>query len=158
MRRNLGRHAYGNTLRTIHQKIRNARGQHRGLYRALIVVGGEVHCFSVNIFHQRASNTRQAAFGVTHGRRRIVIHRTEVALAINERVAKRKILGHAHQGVIDSGIAMRMVLAHALAYDLGALIVLLVVLQAHLLHGVEHAPVHRLQSITHVGQCAEETD
>jgi hypothetical protein len=47
-----------------------------------------------------------------------------------------------------------MVETHRLSHNLGALCVFLVVLQAHLLHGVEHAPVYRLQSVTHIRQRA----
>jgi hypothetical protein len=44
-----------------------------------------------------------------------------------------------------------MVDTHGLADDLGALGVLLVVLQAHLAHGVEHAAMHGLQAVAASG-------
>src|SRR5579872_7324916 len=53
---------------------------------------------------------------------------------------------------------MRVIDTHGLAYDLGALGVLLVVRQAHLVHRVEHTAMHRLQSIAHVGQRAPNDD
>ena len=74
-----------------------------------------------------------AALGVTHGRGRIAVDGAEVALAVDERVAQRKGLRHADQGVVDGGVAVGMVDTHALADDLGGLGVLLVVLEAHLL-------------------------
>ena len=49
---------------------------------------------------------------------------------------------------------MRMVLAHHVSDDPGALAGGAVRLQSHLLHGVQNAAVHRLQSVAHVGQCA----
>ncbi len=51
-----------------------------------------------------------------------------------------------------------MIETHGLSHNLGALGVLLVVLQAHLLHGVQNAPVNRLESITHVRQRAANND
>jgi hypothetical protein len=47
-----------------------------------------------------------------------------------------------------------MVLAHDFADDAGAFARGLVGLQAHLLHGVENAAMHGLQSVAHVGQGA----
>jgi len=49
---------------------------------------------------------------------------------------------------------MGMVDTHSLADDFGALGVLLVVLQAHLAHGVEHAAMHRLEAVAGVGERA----
>ena len=47
---------------------------------------------------------------------------------------------------------------HCRRRRLAHLRVLRVVLQAHLLHGVENAAMHRLQSVTHVGQRAADDD
>jgi hypothetical protein len=69
-------------------------------------------------------------------------------------MAQREILRHADQRVVNRRIAVRMVEAHGLAHNLGAFGVLLVVLQTHLMHGVEHAAVHRLQPVTHIRQRA----
>ena len=51
-----------------------------------------------------------------------------------------------------------MVDTHGLTDDLGALGVLLVVLQAHLAHGVEHAAMHGLEAVAGVGQRAPDDD
>ena len=51
-----------------------------------------------------------------------------------------------------------MVLAHGLADDLGALGVLLVVLQTHLVHGVQDAAMHGLEAVAHIGQRAADDD
>ena len=47
-----------------------------------------------------------------------------------------------------------MVLAEHFADDLGALHVLAIVQQAHVVHGVKNAAMHRLQAVAHVGQRA----
>ena len=54
-------------------------------------------------------------FGITHGGGTIAVDRAEVALPVNERVAHRKILGHLDQGLVDGGIAVRVVAAHGVA-------------------------------------------
>ena len=58
---------------------------------------------------------RAAPRCITHGRRRVAIHGTEVALTINERVAHGEILRHADQGVVDRGVAVRVQLTHDVA-------------------------------------------
>ena len=70
----------------------------------------------------------------------------------------RKRLRQAHQRVIHREVAVRMVFAHDVADDAGALAGGPVGRQAHLLHGVENAAMHRLQSVAHVGQRAADDD
>ena len=154
VRRNFRRHADGDSIRAVHQQIRNARRQNVRLDFVAVVVGTEIDCVFIQIFEQRGSHARELGFGVTVGRRRISIHRAEISLPIHQRIAHRKRLRQAHQRVIHRKVSMRMVLAHDFADDAGALARGLVRLQAHLLHGVENAPMHGLQSVAHVGQRA----
>ena len=49
---------------------------------------------------------------------------------------------------------MRMVFAHDFADDSSALASRAIGLEAHLLHGVENAAMHGLQSVAHVGEGA----
>ena len=158
MRRNVGRHADGDAAGAVDDEIGDARGQNRGLECGLVVVGGEVDGLHVDVGEQFAGDARHAALGVTHGRGRIAIDGAEVALAIDERIAQREGLRHAHQGVVDGGVAVGMVDTHGLSDDLGALGVLLVVLEAHLAHGVEHAAMHGLEAVASVGQRAADDD
>ena len=55
------------------------------------------------------------------GRRRIAIHRAEISLAVHQRIAHGEGLRHADQRIVDRRVAVRMVLAHDVADDLGAL-------------------------------------
>ena len=48
-----------------------------------------------------------------------------------KRVAQGEVLGHAHQGIVDGGVAVRVVLLEHLTHDTGALAVRGVVAQAH---------------------------
>src|SRR5215470_1675317 len=47
-----------------------------------------------------------------------------------------------------------MVLTHHISHDAGTLARSLIRLQTHLLHGVQNAPVHRLESVAYVRQSA----
>ena len=75
-----------------------------------------------------------------------------------ERVAEGEGLREADHGVVDGGVAVGMVVAHDVADDLGGLGVLLVELEAHLLHAVEDAAVDGLEAVADVGQGAADDD
>ena len=88
----------------------------------------------------------------------VAVDGAEVALAVYEGVAEGEGLGEADHGVVDGGVAVGMVVAHDVADDLGGLGVLLVELEAHLLHAVEDAAVDGLEAVTDVGQGAADDD
>ena len=101
-----------------------------------------------------AAAVRHARFGVALGGRVIAVDVAEVALAVDQRVAHGEILRQAHQRVVDRLVAVRVVVAHHVADDLGALQEAAVRVEPQLAHGVEDAPVHGLQAVAHVGQRA----
>ena len=96
----------------------------------------------------------QPALGVAIGRRRVAVDRAEVALAVDQRVAHREILRHAHQGVVGRGVAVRVVLTEHVADDARAFHVRAVPDVVRLVHGEQHAAVHRLQAVAHIRQRA----
>ncbi len=86
------------------------------------------------------------------GRRRAVVERAEVAVAVDEGQAQRERLGHAHERVVDRLVAVRVVLAHHLADDALALDVAAVGTQPELVGAVEDAPLDGLEPVARVGQ------
>ncbi len=158
MGRDVGGHADGNAIGAVDDEVRDARGQNGGLEGGLVVVGDEVHGLHLDVGEQFAADRLEAALGVTHGGGRVAVDGAEVALAIDQRIAHAEGLGHAHEGVVDGGVAVGVVDAHGLADDLGALGVLLVRLQAHLVHGVENAAMHGLEAVADVGKRAPDDD
>ena len=99
-------------------------------------------------------DARQARFGVPHGRGRIAIDRAEISLPVDQRIAHRKRLRHADQGVVNRRVAVRMELTHDVADDAGGLLGGAVKVQPHLVHHVKNAAMHRLQTVADVGQRA----
>ena len=95
VRRNVGGHADGDAVGAVDDQYGNARGQHGGLVGGLVEVGNHVDGFHLDVGHQGFGDALQAAFGVTVGRGRVAIDRTEVALPVDQRIAQRPILGHA---------------------------------------------------------------
>ena len=154
VRRDVGRHADGDAGGAVDQHVREARRQHGRLHVLAVVVRLEVDRLLVDVGEEVGGRLVEAHLGVAHRRRLVAVHRAEVALAVEERQRHREGLRHAHQRVVDRAVAVRMVLAHDVADRSGRLAVGLVVGVAGLVHGVEDAPVHRLQPVAQVGDRA----
>src|SRR4051812_9168227 len=66
VRRDVGRHADGDPVRTIDQKIGDARRKNGRFLRALVVVRLEIYGVLINICEQLFGEALHAGFGVTH--------------------------------------------------------------------------------------------
>ena len=154
VRRDIGRHADRDAARAVGQQVRIGRRQDRRLLLPLVVVGLELDRVLVDVGEQHLGHRRQARFGVAHRRRRIAIHRAEVALPRDQRQAHGEVLRHAHHGVVDRRVAVRVILAHHVADDARGLAERPRGIVAALLHRVEDAALNRLQSIARIGQGA----
>ncbi len=157
--RNFSRQAHGNTRGTVEQGEGQARRQLFRFFGGAVVVGHEVHRALVDLVEQQAGDLRQACLGVAHGGRAIAVAAAEVALAVDQRVALREVLGHAHQRVVGGLVTVRMEAAQHVTDHPGALHGLgrrvaagATVTQPHARHGVQDAALHRLLPIGHVGQ------
>ena len=90
--------------------MRQPRWHHRWFLLGTIKVVDKIDGFSLDVLQQAVGGERlQPGFGVSHRGRWIVIHGTKVAMAVDQRRAHRKALGHAHQGVVYGRVAMGMV-------------------------------------------------
>src|SRR6266481_5784688 len=84
----------------------------------------------------------------------VAMHRAEVALPRDQRQAHGEVLRHAHHGVVDRRVTVRMILAHHVTDDAGGLAERPRRVVAALLHRVEDAPLHRLKPVARVRQSA----
>ena len=156
--RDVGRHADGDAGRAVDQQVGELGRQDRRLFLGAVVVVDEVDGVLVDVGQHLGRDARQAGLGVAHRRGAVAVDRAEVALAVDERVAHREVLGQADQGVVDGGVAVGVVLAHHLADDRGALAVGRAGREAHLAHRVEDAAMDRLEAVADVGQRARHDD
>ena len=131
-----------------------ARGKHFRLDFLLVVIGLEIDGFLVDVFQQLGRDARQPRFGVPHGRGRIAVDGAEISLPVDQRIAHRKRLRHADQGVVNRRVAVRMELTHHVADDAGGLLRGAVKVQPHLVHHVENAAMHGLQTVADIRQRA----
>ena len=155
VRRDFRRHAHRDAGSAVQQHHRQARGQELRLAHRAVVVVGEIHRAAVELGEQHVLREgRESHLGVAVGRGRIAVARAEVALAVDQRIAQREVLGHAHRGVVHRAVAVRMVLADDVAHHARALLVRRIGAVAHLAHGEEDAALHRFLAVLHGGERA----
>ena len=154
VRRDVGGHAHGDAAGAVDQQVGQPAGQDQRLLLAAVVVGAEIDRFLVDVGQHLVRDLGQPDLGVAHGRGVVAVDRAEVALAVHQHVAHREVLRHAHDGVVDRLVAVRVVLADHVADDAGRLLVGPVPVVIELVHRVQHAPVHRLQAVARIRQRA----
>ncbi len=150
MRRDRGRHADGDALRAIGQEIgKSSRQNHRlGLVAGIIVT--EIDGILVDAFEQQARDLRHPRFGIAIGRGAIAIDIAEIALPIDERIARGKILREADERLIDRLVAVRMERTHHVADDFRTFLERGAGIEPQDVHAIKDAPVHRLQAVARV--------
>ena len=144
VRGDVGGHADGDALAAVNQQVGEARRQCHGLGERFVVVGLPVDSILLQVTQQFHGGLCQAALGVTHGCRAVAVDVAEVAVAVDERRAHGEPLRQADHGLIDRGVAMRVVLTDNFADRPGRLLVRAVGVDAALVHRVQDAAVHRL--------------
>ena len=133
-------------------------GQHHRLFGLVVEVGDELDGLFVDVHQHVERGAREARFGVPVRGGRIGRGRAEVAVAVDQRVAQREVLRHAHERVVHRRVAVRVIALEHLADDAGALAVLLGRIEAHLAHRVQDAALHGLEAVAHVGERARRDD
>ena len=151
VRRDVRGHPHRDAGRAVHQQVREGCRHHGRLGFVAVVVRPEVDGIELQALGHREGDRRHPGLGVAHGGR-TGVEGAEIAVRVDHRQSHRPRLAHPDQGVVDRGVAVRVVLAHHLADDAGALHMGPVGAQSHLVHRVEDAPLDRLQSVPGVGQ------
>jgi hypothetical protein len=150
VRRDVGRHAHGDAGRAVDQQIRDPRRQDDRLGFRPVVVGPEMDRGLLDLGEHFVADAREPALRVAHGRRAVAVERPEITGAVHERIAQRERLRHADERLVQRHVAMRVVAAHHVADDRGALAVLRVGGQALLPHRKEDAALYRLHPVPDV--------
>ncbi|MNQ87875.1 hypothetical protein D3C85_1031160 [compost metagenome] len=153
VRRNVGRHAHGDTAGAVDQQVGNTGRHDRRDHLGAVVVRHPVHGFFVQVSQQLVRQLGHAHFGVSHGRGVVAVHRTEVALAVYQQVAQGEWLRHPNDGVVHRGITVRVILTDHVTDNTGRFLVRLVEVVAQLAHREQYATVHGLEAIARIRQC-----
>ena len=148
----------GDAAGAVHQQVGEPGREDPGFFPALVEVGVPVHSILFNIPEHLVGDLAQTGLRISVGRRGVAIHGTEVAVAIHQHIAHGEVLCQTHQRVIHGGIAVGMIPAQHVAHAGSRLLKGLVACQIVLVHGVQNAPVHRLQAVPHIRQGAAHND
>ena len=151
--RHIGCHTYGNTRRTIYQKIGDACWHNAWFEQRIVEVWSHVHGFLVNIEHHVLAYLLQATFGITHSCCTIAIHRTVVTLSIYKHIAHCPGLSHTNQCSIYRRVTMRVILTQHLTYYSGRFLIRFVrgISQSH--HTEQDSSVNRFKTISNIRKC-----
>ena len=118
MRRDRGRHADRDPLRAVGEEVRERRRQDHRLLRDTVIVGAEVDRVFVNAVEQQTGDFGQPRLGIAVSCGVIAVDIAEIALAVDQRIARGEVLRQPHQRVVDRLVAVRMEIAHHVADDL----------------------------------------
>ncbi len=154
VRRDVRRHADGDAVGAVDQQVGEFRRQDERLFLRLVVVRLEVDGVLVDVFQQQRRGLGQPDLGIAHRRRVIAVDRPEIALPIDQRQPHGEALRHPHHGIVDRGVAMRVIFTHDVADHAGRLAIGLVRRVAGLMHAIQDASMHRLQPVAGVRQRA----
>ena len=152
MGRDIGRHAHGDARRAIGQQVWKGGGQNQRFAVFAVIGLAKIDRAVIVILQDQLGGFGQARFGVSHGRGAVAVHIAEIALAFDQRIARGEILRETHQRFIDRLIAMRVKTADHVAHHTRAFLEGGVRRQFQKAHGVEQAPVNRLQAVARIGQ------
>jgi len=152
--RDAGRHADGDAGGAVGEQVREQPREDGRLFLLAVVGRDEIDSPFVEPFHQLHRRAGQAALGIALGRGAIAVDVAEVPLPLDQRVPERERLGEADQRIVEREIAVRVVLAHHVAGDAGALLERAAGVEPHQPHAPQDAAVDRLQPVAQVGQRA----
>ena len=147
-------HAHGDARAAVDEQVGNGRRENPGFGEGLVVVWHEIHRVLVHIVHQYGAEVRKPGLSVTHGRRRIALHGSEISLAVDQPLAHGPRLRHMHESGVDGLVAVRMVIAHRFADDLGTLQMFARGQHAQSVHGEQNPALRGFQPVPHVRQRA----
>ena len=154
MRRHRRRHAHRDALRAIGEQVRQRGRQHDRLLLVARIIVAEIDGILVDAFEQQPRDIGHARFGVAIGGSRVAIDIAEIALPVDQRIARGEILREAHQRIVDRLVAVRMERAHHVADDLRAFLEGRAGIEPQNLHAVENAAMDGFEPVAGVRQRA----
>ena len=152
VRRDVRGHSDRDAAGAVHEQVREPAGEHERLLLVAVVVRHHVDRLGLDVAEHLHRERAEARLGVAGRAGGVAVDRSEVAVRVDQGIAQREVLRHADHRVVDRRVAVRVVLAHHAADDVGRLAVGTVGPQALLEHRPQDPAVHRFQAVAHVGQ------
>ena len=130
------------------------RGQHNRFRQRAVIILAKINGVLGQPVQHRLGHGGHPRFGISAGSRVIAVDIAKVALTINQRIAHVKVLRQTRHRVVNRSIAMRVIVAHHIAADLGRLAKAPIRGKAQFAHRIEDSAVNRLETVTRVRQGA----
>ncbi len=151
MRRDRRCHADRDSAGPVCQEVREQSREDLGLLFLAIVGRAEFDRALVEAGHQLDRDRSQPRFGVAVGGGVIAVDVPEIALAVDERIAKREILREADHRVVDRLVAVRVIFADDVADDTRRLLVGASRIEPEQTHRPEQTAMDGFQPVANVG-------
>ena len=155
---NIGCHTHGDTRRPVDQQVRDARRQYRGLKRFTVIVRLKINGIFINVTHHFQGDRCHLRLGITRSRSAVITGGPEVTLTERQRIAHNPALDQAYKGIVNGAVAVGVELTHHIAHHASALIEGTIGSIPTVIHRVDYTTMHRLESITHIGQGATDNN
>ena len=152
VRRNVGRHTYGDTDGTVYQKVRETRRKSDRLDIVFVEVRAEINSTLVDIAHHFHGDLLKSGLRITVSSRRVTVHGTEVTMAFYQHITHGEVLRQTYEGIVYGCVAVRMETTENVTYGGGALTVRLVRGKTLSEHRIEDSSVYRLKTVTDIRQ------
>ena len=144
MGRDIGRHTHGDSLSSVHQEIGESGRKNSGLLFCVVKVWNKIDSILSDVRQHFHGNLAQTCFRVTHGRRTVSVHGTEIPMAIHKRIPGGPFLSHIDQSPINRAVSVGMIFSHGVTDNTGTFSVGLVRTVVELDHRIENPPLYRL--------------
>ena len=152
VRRDICRHTYGDTDRTVYEYIRKSRRKNRGLFKSVIEVRFEIDDVFVYIRHHFVGKLCKSCLRITVCGGSVSVHVTEVSLSVDKRISHREILRKTYHCVIYGRVAVRMVTAEHVSDRRCGFARGFIVSQLILIHRVEYTSVYGFKTVAYIGK------
>ena len=150
VRRNVGCHTDRDTGGAVDQQLGEHCRKNGRLFLRAVIVRREIHCIFIKAAEHFGRKLLQANFGITHSSGAITVDRSEVALAVYQRITHGEVLSHTNDCFVCGRVTVRMVLTDHVTDHTSRLLMLCVPHIVQFEHRKEHTAVNRLQTVTHV--------
>ena len=136
MRRNVRCHADGDTVRTVHEKIRISCGQNDGLHSRIVEVRIKIDGLLIDLAKHFERHFAHSRLGITISGGRIAVDGTEVSVPVHKGHIDGEILRETNERVVDGAVAVRMIFTEHVADDGSALFIRFVRREPEFVHGI----------------------
>src|SRR5699024_7374031 len=104
----------------------------------------------INISQHLHGYLAETGFRVTHRRRAVAVHGTEVPVTVYQRISGGPVLRHVYKGAVNRTVAVGMIITHGIADDTGAFTGRFIRAVVQFDHGIQNSSLHRLQSVPYI--------